>query len=206
MWWFLPFAALANFAKILYPRFILFMMIPLLLVAAESAIEVWDRVKRPLVRMVFVGLLLVPSLIISYTIVANPIAAPIPLSDRYQYMDDWPAGGGVPEVVAYLQEAVRHEKITVYTEGTFGLMPSAIEIYLVDNPNIKIQGIWPLPPVIPDMVKAESLVRPTYLILNETQVAPFGWPLTLVGEYQKGNRVDRKLRFYRVSVPLAQAL
>lgn len=206
MWWLLPFAALANFAKILYPRFILFMMIPLLLVAAESAIEVWDRVKRPLVRIVFVGLLLVPSLRISYTIVTNPIEASIPLSDRYQYMDDWPAGGGVPEVVAYLQEAVRHEKINVYTEGTFGLMPYAIEIYLVDNPNMKLKGIWPLPQVIPDAIKAEALVRPTYLILNETQIAPVGWPLTLIGEYQKGRRIDRKLRFYRVSVPLAQAL
>jgi hypothetical protein len=121
-------------------------------------------------------------------------------------MDDWPAGGGVPEVVAYLKELVQHEKINVYTEGTFGLMPYAIEIYLVDNPNIKIKGIWPLPDVIPDTIKNEAIEKPTYLILNATQVAPTGWPLTLIGEYQKGSRVDRKLRFYRVSVPLAHAI
>jgi hypothetical protein len=121
-------------------------------------------------------------------------------------MDDWPAGGGVPEVVSYLKEAIQHEKVNVYTEGTFGLMPYSLEIYLVDNPNIKIKGIWPLPQIIPANIKAEALQQPTYLILNQTQVAPTGWPLMLIGEYQKGSRTDRKLRFYRVSVPLAQAL
>lgn len=205
-WWALPFFALANFAKILYPRFILFMTMPLLLVAAESLLELWDATKRVLVRIALVLIVFIPSMITSFFIVTNPIAAPIPLSDQYQYMNDWPAGGGVPEVLAYLQEEVRHEKVNVYTEGTFGLMPYAIEIYLVDNPNIKIKGIWPLPPVIPDSIKAEALSKPTYLILNETQVAPVGWPLTLIGEYQKGSRTDRKLRFYRVTVPLALAL
>ncbi len=206
VWWAMPFAALANFAKILYPRFTLFMTIPLLLVAAESFMELWDMIKRPLVRLALVVLLLSPAAMTSYMIVTNPIAAPIPLSDQYQYMNDWPAGGGVPEVVSYLREQVRHEKINVYTEGTFGLMPYSIEIYLVDNPNIKIKGIWPLPNVIPDSIQEEALSRPTYLILNESQVAPAGWPLALIGEYQKGNRTDRKLRFYRVTAPRVQAL
>lgn len=206
LWWALPFGALANFAKILYPRFILFMTIPLIIVAAESFVELRDAVKRPILGMLFFLILLAPSIWVTYAIVADPIRAPIPISDQNQYMNDWPAGGGVPEVVAFLREQVMHGKVNVYTEGTFGLMPYSIEIYLVDNPNIKIKGIWPLPMVIPDTIKKEALMTPTYLILNESQEAPSGWPLTLVGEYQKGSRTDRKLRFYRITVPLALAL
>lgn len=206
IWWILPFMALANFAKILYPRFILFMTIPLFIIAADSYIRIWSLIQRPLMRFVLIGIFFLPGMFISRTIVTDPIHAGIPLSDRNQYMNDWPAGGGVLEVVAYLREAVRHEKVAVITEGTFGLLPYAIEIYLVDNPNITIEGIWPLPQRIPDAIQKEALTRPTYLILNESQVAPSGWPLTLIGEYQKGNRADRKLRFYRISVPLARLL
>lgn len=205
-WWAIPFAGLANFAKILYPRFTLFMTVPLLLVAAESTVRLWDIWKRPFLRIALVLVLTVPSIYTTYFIVRDPINAPIPLSDRYQYMDDWPAGGGIPEVVTYLTESVRHEKVNVYTDGTFGLLPYSIEIYLVDNPNIKIKGIWPMPEKIPDTIKTDALAHPTYLILNQMQEPPSGWPLTLIGEYQKGRRLDRKLRFYRVSVPLAQGL
>lgn len=205
-WWAMPFFALANFAKILYPRFILFMMLPLILLASESLASLLSVIRRPLLRIFFVLLVFTPSILISRVIVSDPIHAPIPLSDQYQYMNDWPAGGGIPEVLTYLKAEVRHQKIAVITEGTFGLLPYALEIYLVDDPNILIKGIWPLPQIIPQEIQDIAMSRPTYLILNESQVAPSGWPLTLIGEYQKGTRVDRKLRFYRITMPLAQAL
>lgn len=205
-WWALPFAALANFAKILYPRFILFMIIPLLIVAADAFLILWQTMKRPILRMALVLTLITPSLYVSYYIVTDPVHAPIAASDRGQYIDDWPAGGGVPQVVSYLREQVQLGKINVFTEGTFGLMPYSIEIYLVDNPNITIKGIWPLPKIFPDEMRVAAIEHPTYFILNETQVAPAGWPLTLIGEYQKGTHPDKKLRFYRVGTQLASAL
>jgi len=202
-WWAVPFVGLANFGKVLYPRFILFMTIPLLIIAADSVLRMFAAVKRPLAIVCLAAVVLLPSLMLSSVIVTDPEAARIPVSDRGQFIDDWPAGGGVSEVVTYLTEQARHGKIAVYTEGTFGLMPYAIEMYLVDNPNVIIKGIWPLTEEIPPEISDMAVTRPTYVILNETQVAPKNWPLMLIGEYQKGERVDRKLRFYRVVTPLA---
>ena len=105
---------------------------------------------------------------------------------------------------AFLLKESRKGKVTVYTEGTFGLLPYAIEIYLVDNPNIEIKGIWPLPPEIPKEALESAKDHPVFFVLNQTQVVPYGWPLELVAEYQKGNRKDRKLRLYKVVLPLAQ--
>ena len=39
--------------------------------------------------------------------------------------------------VAFLKEKAKNEKIYVATEGTFGLMPYALELYLHDNPNVR---------------------------------------------------------------------
>jgi 4-amino-4-deoxy-L-arabinose transferase-like glycosyltransferase len=206
IWWLLPFVALANFAKILYPRFILFMAMPLLLVAAQSMTSMWDSLRRPFARIILVAIVVIPLLMISVPIVLDPVHAPIPAPDRGQYIDDWPAGGGVPQVVRYLKEQVAMGKVNVYTEGTFGLMPASIEIYLVNNPNILIKGIWPLTEAFPDEIKAAALAAPTYIILNESQTPPHNWPLKLIGEYLKGTRPDKKMRFYQVDLSLSRSL
>ncbi len=201
MWWALPFMALGNFAKILYPRYILFMMMPLLILAAYAVVRFWAVLKHPIHRTLLALVVFGQCLFISYFIVVNPVNAPIPFADRGQFLDDWPAGGGVREVVAYLSAEMSHQKISVYTEGTFGLMPYSLEIYLVDNPNIKITGLWPIPEELPEAIREDAKVMPTYFVMNALQTPP-NWPLTLIGEYLKGKSPDqKKLRFYRVDVP-----
>lgn len=197
LWWALPFAALANFGKVLYPRFILFMTMPLIPLAAYALTMILRT------RWKFITVfILVPALYISLGLIANPLNAQIPFADRGQFIDDWPAGGGVKEVVTYLEAKAQEEPIRVYTEGTFGLMPYALEIYLVDHSNIKITGIWPIPSSPPEEMERDAASYPTFFVMNTTQVVPYGWPLTLVGEYKKGKSPqDKKLRFYRVNNP-----
>ena len=108
-------------------------------------------------------------------------------------MDDWPAGWGVAESVDYLTGQAQKGKISVYTDGTFGLLPYAIEMYLVDHPNVTIRGIWPMPASPSAQMREDAKTKPTYLILNQLQSIP-EWGLTLVGEWQKGNSKEVKLR------------
>ena len=199
-WWFGPFVALALFARVLYPRFILFMTMPLLVMAASSLDWVVDRVKGWL-RAVVVVAILYPSIITGYFLVTNPLHALIPWSDKSQYITDWPSGWGIKEVNAFLLEQSKSGKVTVFTEGTFGLLPYAIEIYLVDRPNIEIRGIWPIPESMPQEIIDRARDHPTFVVFNQKQTIPPGWSLELVAEYQKGNRKDRKLRIFRVILP-----
>lgn len=201
IWWGFPFVALAAFAKVLYPRFILFMTIPLLIVAAEAIVRAWDRITRPLLKILFILVLVVPSMVISYSILSDPWNARLPFSDRAQYLEDWPSGWGVPQVVSFLRNEANRGHVSVFTDGTFGLFPYALEIYLVSNPNMTIVGIWPLPDLIPEAVLTAVKKGPTYLVLNEKQTPPLGWSLTLIGQYEKGNREGKYMRLYRVELP-----
>jgi hypothetical protein len=95
-------------------------------------------------------------------------------------------------------EESRKGNVVVYTEGTFGLLPYGLEIWLVDKPNIVIHGIWPLTETLPSEV-AESVKKyPTYLVANDPKDVPKGWPLTLIASYPKGLRKDRTLRLYKI--------
>ncbi len=203
-WWLAPFVALALFGRVLYPRFILFMVMPLFILIAVSFDWIIGRIKGTILAFVCL-FLLYGTISTSYFIITNPLYALIPRSDKGQYIDDWPAGWGVREVNEFLLEQSKSGKVSVFTEGTFGLLPYAIEIYLVDHPNIEIRGIWPLPEEMPEEMLSRARDHPTLLVLNQSQVVPAKWPLELIAEYQKGNRKDRKLRLFRVIVPIAKA-
>lgn len=186
VWFLAPFVALALFGKILYPRFILFMSLPLLVLAAFSLEHLAERIKDKWLFFVLCSLFFVLPLYIDFKILFNPKIAPIPKNDKDQYIDSWPSGYGVNEIVAFAEEKAQDKKIFIATEGTFGLMPASLELYLWDNPNIEIKGFWPVKE-IPEEVLDIAGEKPTYLVFNETQEIPQVWPLKLIAKYFKGD-------------------
>jgi 4-amino-4-deoxy-L-arabinose transferase-like glycosyltransferase len=194
-WFLAPFVALASFGKVLYPRFVLFMTMPMLILAAVGLAGLMRRVGRwaPLI----LAAVLVWPIYTDYLLLTAPTRAPITTSDKNQYILDWPSGGGVREANAFFAQQATMGKITVVTEGTFGLMPYAVEIYLVDHPNVEIIGIWPVPEAMPEDMLTTAQDHPVYFLTFQRQEAPPGWPLRLVAEYEKGIPTV-KLRVYEV--------
>jgi len=186
-WFIVPFVLLALFGRILYPRFILFMTMPLLVLAAFSLNFILDSLKNNLLKagLVFVALILL--ILSDFYILADFARAPIAKADTDQFMNEWPAGGGVREIVAFARGESKKGKIYVATEGTFGSLPTyAMEIYLDENKNIEKRGIWPLPKDIPEDLVKRAKNMPVYLVLNDSAMPPAGWPVKLIDKFQKG--------------------
>ena len=197
-WFLIPFIGLALFGKVIYPRFILFMSLPLLVLAAWSLEEITKRIRRKWLLFTFYILLFTFPLYIDFRLLSNPKMALIPQNDRNQYIDSWPAGYGVKEVVAFAREEAQDKKIFIATEGTFGLMPASLELYLWDNHNVEIKGFWPVNK-IPEEVLERAEEKPAYFVFNETQKIPSDWPLRLIFKIRKGNG-EAFLRFYKVTI------
>ncbi|MDP1721742.1 MAG: glycosyltransferase family 39 protein [Candidatus Gottesmanbacteria bacterium] len=200
-WWLAPFVALALFARVLYPRFIFFMTMPLLILAAAVTDGIIKKCGKTFFGILLIVCIIFPSIWTEYLLITKPIYAPIAQADRGQYMNDWPSGWGVREVKDFILQESTKGNVIVYTDGTFGLLPYGLEMYLVDLPNIEIHGIWPIPDKAPLEVIESVKKFPTYLVLNELEVAPKNWNLTLVARYNKGLRKDRSLRLYTVALP-----
>lgn len=206
IWFFIPFVALAVFGRTLYPRFILFMTLFLIPLAAFSIFHLYQLIKNK--KLFYACLFLISFLTLrtDYLISKDITHSPIPVSDRRQYYDDWPSGGGVKEAVQFFKEQAEKGKIYVATQGTFGLMPYALEIYLVKNSNITIEGIWPIEDKIPSKVIEKSKKYPTYFVfyqpcgnLCEIGLAPRAWNLGQpVLKYTK-TYGKRYLSIYRIN-------
>ena len=190
VWFLIPFVAIALFGRILYPRFILFMTLFLLPLAAFSIYEIFARVKNKYVSFVVVLAFLLISLRSDYFIIFNFAAAPIPKSDLGQYINDWPAGGGTDQIIDYLNSQSKKGKIFVASLGTFGSLPTfTTEIYLGENKNVEKKGYYPVPSEIPKELLEKSRKIPVYLFFSnqkEFELQIKNWPLKLIVQYKKG--------------------
>lgn len=183
---FTPFILLALFGRVLYPRFILFMTLNLLPLVALFVVWAYSHVKNIWVWFLFLLIFFTMWARADYYILTNFAIAPIADSDLAQYMNDWPAGGGIKETIAYLAKQAETKKIYVASEGTFGSLPTyAVQIYLGDNRNVSEEGIWPVPSQIPQDLLQKAKTMDTYMIFYQ-QATPPSWPLQLVAEYRKG--------------------
>lgn len=182
-----PFIALALFGKVLYPRFILFMTVMLLPLIALSLYEVFVGTKRIWIGMAVSIVFLALWIRADYYIITNFAISPIPKADLTQYSNDWPAGGGIAQIISYLSNQSRKGPIYVASEGTFGSLPTyAVEIYLGDDKNVEKGGMWPVPDIVPLSLIKTAAKEPVYMIFNQTQMPPTGWPVKLIARYQKG--------------------
>lgn len=192
-WFIVPITALALFGKVLYPRFILFMTMPLLILAALAFDFIIEKIKSKIIVFALIFLFIFPVLKADYFIVSDFARAPIPRADLEQYINNWPAGGGIRESVVFFREEARKGPIFIGTEGTFGLLPYAYEIYLGSNQNITVEGLWPIEREMPQKLKEESLSLPTYYVSYQPCVpcgvnegAPASWPLVQIAKYRRG--------------------
>ncbi len=195
-WFVMPFVGLALFGKVIYPRFIFFMTVPLFLLSAKTLFKLETLFKKKIVTIFLMVILFIIPLKTDYDLFVNPMEASIPRSDSHQYFSDWPSGWGIKESVNLFKEKAKKEQIAVFTEGTFGLLPAAIELYLVDNKNVSISGIWPIPDKPNAEVMEKATKETTYIIFFQGQPPP-GWPVELVLKTQKG-KTDRYNYVYQI--------
>lgn len=192
-WFLIPFLALALFGNNLYPRYLFFMTTPLLLIAAHVFVSLY-RMKH---RFLYVAIIVCSLGFMVYTdflVITDFAKAQIAKPDLGQYIQDWPAGGGVKEATAFFAQEGKDKKIAVFTQGTFGLMPYAFEIYLGENSNISIKGLWPIGDSMPEEILDVSKKKDTYVVFYQpcefcpnVGEAPRDWPLKVMLQTQKAN-------------------
>lgn len=197
LWFAFPFISLAVFGKVIFPRFILFMIIPFYIISGFFLANLLAFANNKMKYLNFlIPIFLIYPAFQSMLIITNPVDVNIPKTDRNQLFDDWPSGDGVKSVITYLNKEADKGKIVIGTEGTFGLNPAVYEIYMKQNKNVEIYGFWPVFEV-PKILLEKSREIPTYLIFKEKQNIPNDWPLTLIAKYRRG-KGDTYLLFYQV--------
>lgn len=184
-----PFLAEVIFNKVLYPRFMLFYFPYIIIIISFLIFELFKLFPK-FKNLLYIGLIfgLLFPFYSSFKLLTDPVNSKIPNDDLNQLVNDWPAGYGVKEVTALLTKQSQTQNIYVATEGTFGLLPYALQIYFYGKTNPKIDGYWPidtdnLPQKVLDIAKNQKV----YMLFNENQKEIKNSHLKFVDKYKKGN-------------------
>lgn len=185
---FIPFLAEAVFNKVLYPRFMLFYFPYIIISIAAFFIAFCDIFKKYWLKIAALSfLILIIPLMTSYKLITNPAYAKIPKSDSDQYFNDWPSGYGIEEIVQAIGQQSKHQDVYIGTEGTFGLLPFALNVYFYSNSKVHVYSYWPVDPdKLPEQIRQIAKNHKTYFIFYQSQKDTNNPELKLISKYQKG--------------------
>jgi 4-amino-4-deoxy-L-arabinose transferase-like glycosyltransferase len=183
-------------ARLFAPRYIVFAT-PFILLFAALALGSLKNFRRSAV-IASLALLLPLSLIIRLHL--DPINYPYASLDE-GYVNGWSGGNGTKQIAewALTQASSTGQPLKIYTEGTFGILPHGLELYVDQKSNlITIEGVYPLDQIPPQKILDYAKTNPeTYLIINNTLLDTVPDTLELISQYEK-REPQYSMRLYRV--------
>lgn len=194
-WFFLPVLGTILLARLFAPRYMVFTT-PFLLLFAGYGLSAIKTIKSQII--VFFLITLLPLYFITL-LISDPIHYPY-LNVDEGYVNGWSAGNGVKQMADWAVARIgeNNKQITIYTEGTFGILPHGLELYADGRTDkLTIIGLYPISLIPPQAALDSAKDNPeTYLVLNNTQVQTTPSGLELVATYPKLR--DNPMNLYRV--------
>lgn len=204
LWFVIPVIVFALFTRILNIRYILYVSLVLLPLAAAMLDSIWIRIQKNYARIAVVFVLLFFAIRIDYFVLTDFPKAPLPQELLFQLSNGWPSGGGMREVISILKKEAKSKPVYVYTEGIYGSLPKTVlEIYFYNDQSVFFEGFAPENPMFTREMEETAKSKPVYVIFNQRQRPP-AWPIRLVNRYKKGNGNDY-LSLYTVDLKLLES-
>jgi hypothetical protein len=95
----------------------------------------------------------------------------MPLTDYNQLVAEHPSGYGLDRVFSYIRNEEKKGKVTVVTQGTFGLYPYAFYLEFWGDPNVRILPKWPLDK-IDDEIREAKKTGEVLVVLKDDKILP----------------------------------
>ncbi len=175
-----PFIAIAFFAKVIFPRYLIFYASLFIITATYFLVTL-----KPKMQQIYLGILLVTMTALNYPLIFNPAQASFPPVDRGQYVESETAVWGAKELMQYLREESQDRPVLILAEGNFGLVGDVLDVFLKEGDNMEIRGFWPLGEKELLDHQAELETKDVYIVFSHREEFPENWPIEFVEEYTK---------------------
>ncbi len=163
-------------AGVLYPRYLLPALGPLIVLCGRFLNTIGERIARAVparrVRTVALasGLALLAAwpLTLNALIAVDPASAPLPERVRWQYLTGWPSGTGLDEAVRFIQQQAASEPEGVTVLHISSLSPSflGLRLLLPSSDSVRLEALDPSWPELAAMVQEHAAQGRTFLVLS----------------------------------------
>jgi len=180
-WFFIPFFAIAFFSKVIFPRYLIYLNIIIIIFSAFF----FSQLKNKKIFALLFILLFVNLIIFDYPIIFKPQNMILPDIDKGQYIEGITAGWGVKEVIDFAREKSKKKPVLILAEGDFGVVGDQLQALLLTDDKIFIKGYWPLEKINLLDNQKELANNSVYVVFSHRQQFPTDWPIRLIKKYEK---------------------
>lgn len=176
--WSVPIIVFAFVGKVLFPRYILFTTPYFIIALAELCRRFSSQ------KIIIIAVLLL-SLRFDFYILTNPKLAPFPSADYGQYISSEYAGYGLSPIFKFLdKELDTGPRITLVTQGKFGLFPYAFMLKYWNDSRITIIPSWIPEKKEFDLYALQKSAK-VFVVFKDIEIIPANLPLRLVMRGEK---------------------
>ncbi|MBI4080284.1 MAG: glycosyltransferase family 39 protein [Candidatus Levybacteria bacterium] len=200
MYGLVPLALLTLFGKQLYPRYLVFMTFPFIVLAAHAfvmLVEKYIPTKQHLFAFViFLLLLLSPHLRTDFFLLTNHMKTPLPEIDQWQFFFGEPSGIGMDTLVAFFREK-QSNNLLIMTDKSIGILPDGIAIHFFNENSITVSGTDGITKSNLQTKYREKHPEEIYLVLS-WQGIPAGVSAEKVLEIKREGKRNKDWNVYKV--------
>lgn len=194
LWIFIPYVLTTFFMKVLFSRYVIFLIAPFIIFAAYFLAT---KVKKTLIWIVVLILLYSFTVYFDYTIMFDYKSIPFLCDDRGQYIEGYPSGYGAREIIEYARLKAQEKPVIILAEGNFGMSGDVLDVFLKRGDRIEIKGFWPLEKKHVIEAQKEKKMRHVFAVFAKSVDNVNEWPLELIQKYEKPGGAEA-IYFFKV--------
>jgi len=182
-WLLVPYIAISFFAKVIFPRYLIFFATALTISGAYFV----GSIKNKSVKALCLTLYVLSIGYFNYTILFDNQKIPFPPVDRGQYIESVNAGYGIKELVQFAREKSLEKPVILLAEGNFGVVGDMLDSSIGTDEKISVRGYWPLNEKDLYDNQKELKNNYVYVVYSHKQLKDIQpiWPLKLIKEYKR---------------------
>lgn len=181
-WLLLSYLVISAVAKVLFPRYLIFLG-AILLITASYFISSLNQKKA---KIITVFVIVLSAIFFDLSIIFIQSKIPFPEVDRGQYIEGASSGWGIKEIIDFARFKAQDRPVTLLSEGNFGVAGDMLEASLNDSEkNISIKGYWPLDKIQLQENQPLLTTQNVYIVFSHRTSFPADWPIKLIDKFDK---------------------
>lgn len=172
---------LSAFARVVNPRYLL----PLGTMLILSSGYLMTRIAMLNIKLIVLTVYIISISYFNYTLLFDPLKTPFPPVDRGQYLEGWPAGIGIKEIVDFAREKSKDKPVILIAEGNFGMSGDVLSVHVKPSDRIEIKPYWPLN--LPQLQENQKFLddKYVYIVFSHRSEFPLDWPIEQIEVFDK---------------------
>ncbi len=193
----LPLVPFMLLSKQAYPRHLLFMVWPLLILTSSVVVKIYEKMKLKKLWVIGVIIFLfIPYVYNDWLLLFNPLQTNLPEIEHWQLLTGEPSGWGIDQLYQFF-DGHQDIRLLILTDNPIGILPDGMAIRYFNKSQVHVVGLDQIDKTAVTRFTKDYQAQETYLVLS-AQTVPNEIHVHQELEIERPGKRNKNWRVYKV--------